>query len=114
MMWFWVGILLLSSFCLADDRGARPQLINDRVVPLSSKVLGESYEYLLTSLEFDQDVYINDPLMCPGEDRECSAPAACEPCDFSGESVLYFISFLVVVLFCHQNLETSIFFFSKF
>ena len=70
-----------------DDRGDRPQLIGNRVVPAAATVASENYEYVLTSLEFDQDVYINDVFLCPGQEKDC-APMNCEPCDWSGESVL--------------------------
>ena len=82
---------------MLGDRGPRPQLTASRVVPLSATVSSEYYEYVSTSLEFDQDIYVNDPMVCGGQDEDC-VPTNCEPCDWSGESVLSF-SFNLLLVF---------------
>ena len=68
-----------------DPRGKRPQLTSSRVVPLSATVVSDDKEFLLTTLEFDQDIYVNDPLLCSGQEWDCSK-TDCEPCDWSGEN----------------------------
>ena len=68
-----------------DDRGPRPQLIGNRVVPLSNTLTSELQEYLWTTLEFDQDVYVNDAFVCPGSEDDC-IPKDCDACDWSIEN----------------------------
>ena len=72
-----------------EDRGQRPQLTNNRILPLSATVASEKYDYLLSTLEFDQDVYVNHAFLCPGQDQDCTVPT-CEPCDWTDPSVLSF------------------------
>ena len=93
-MWGLILVLLvvLSSTNGQEDRGPRPQLINNRVVPLSAVVASERYEYLMTTLEFDQDIYVNEPFMCPGQEEGC-VERECVPCDWTGENVSFFFFF---------------------
>ena len=89
----WVLILLFPLFLGVSS--SRPQLVGSRVLPLQAIVASEKYEYLLTTLEFDQDVYVNDPFVCAGQDQGC-VKTGCEACDWSGEMVsllFFFFSF---------------------
>ena len=85
----WWFFLLCFPLLLEGQSGERPQLTNSRVLPLQGMVASERYEYLLTTLEFDQDVYVNDAFLCPGQDRDC-VKSDCVPCDWSGEEVVVF------------------------
>ena len=78
-------LLCIEAASRQDDRGPRPQLIKNRVAPLSGTVSSDYQEYLLTTLEFDQDVYVNDPFLCAGQEEDCT-PSNCVPCDWSGEN----------------------------
>ena len=120
-MWcFFLLLLCVAGVIGQDDRGERPKLVANRVIPLSATVASESYEYLLTTLEFDQDVYINEPFLCPGQESDCT-PADCVPCDWSGEAVCLF-SFLLFpfylllcfALFCFVLVFFCFFFFFWF
>ena len=89
-----VGFACLVLLCVVgiegQSGGERPQLTNNRVVPLSATVANEYYEYLLTTLEFDQDIYVNDAFLCAGQELDCT-PTECVPCDWSIEEVCCFL-----------------------
>ena len=89
----WV-VVLLVFFVLGgnSEEGGRPQLVNNRVVPLSATIGNNYKEYLLTTLEFDEDVYVNDPFLCAGQEEDC-VMMECEPCDWSGNEVFFFFFF---------------------
>ena len=92
-----------------DSRGPRPQLKNSRVLPLEATVASEKYEYLLSTLEFDQDVYVNHAFVCPGQDEECTPPP-CVACDWSGPEVFFFsFFFFFIFAFSLLSLPTHLF-----
>ena len=87
----WLFIFLLFLFCfVGNGNGQRPQLTKNRVLPMEATVSSEKYGYLLTTLEFDQDLYVNDAFLCPGQDRDC-ASTDCVACDWT-DSVCILVS----------------------
>ena len=80
-----------------EDKGDRPQLKNSRVLPLDAFIANEKYEYILSTLEFDQDIYLNEPLVCPRQENNCSY--TCTPCDWTGETVYSLFFFYLFLKF---------------
>ena len=73
-------------------------MTKNSVLPLQTTLASEKYSYLLTSLEFDDDVYVNDPFICSGQDEDCEV-TNCKACDWSGESACLPIDFYFYFFF---------------
>ena len=96
--------LICLTLLVASLQSERPQLTNNRV-PLEATVESKRYEYLLTTLEFDQDLYVNEAFVCAGQEVDCT-PSACVPCDWSGESVCIFFFFFFFHFFHITNIDS--------
>ena len=45
--------------------------------------MNHQFEYAQATLDFDQKIYLNEPLMCPFAERGCDPlPGACEECEW--------------------------------
>ena len=45
---------------------------------------------VMVDFEFDQPLYVNEPLLCPYAEEQCPSPPSCTPCDWTGPQVKLF------------------------
>ena len=75
-------LLLLTPFLRKVD-GVRPQLANSSVSFGNANILGSSWDIARVELQFDQDLYVSDMLLCPFIEEPCPSLPSCQPCDWT-------------------------------
>ena len=82
------SLLLLSFFlfCVCDvvlcNEEGRPKLVKGTLSEGRKNFLGGEYEWIQSAFEFDQPLYLNEPIICADLEQSCP-PLDCVPCDWT-------------------------------
>jgi hypothetical protein len=74
--------ILPTDPSVPDPKTHRPKLVKGEYDVRDEVLISSKYEFLQTSLEFDQELFMNEPFICAGGERTCP-PLDCIPCDWS-------------------------------
>ena len=102
----WWGVFLgfLCCFCVLGNeirQEERPRLVSGEYQPRKSTMFGSDYEWIQTSLEFDQPMYLSESFLCPGSEEGCPPfeELGCVPCDFTNPEVFFLFFFFFFFFF---------------
>src|SRR3989338_9284023 len=78
-------IFLTLIFILQHSESANgvPELTSGRVYYQNVTLITSNWEVALVELDFDEDLYLNQALLCPFADQGCGTPPSCRVCDWT-------------------------------
>ena len=75
----------------SEESDNRPQLLDSSLHVREAQILNHRFEYAQATLDFDQKIYLNEPLMCPFGEYGCQASlSGCANCSWENVQVGFF------------------------
>ena len=81
-------LVVICSILMHMIEAERPRLENGTVEYYESRFLGVDFQMAKVELQYDQELYVQTMIVCPGMEQGCAKPPTnCEPCGWSSEQM---------------------------